>query len=242
MRAAVLMCAAVSWPVTACGSDAPPQSTPTTSAPAPTARPVDSTLCTEKPPQGNVDRSGQNFEFRHGNIKIAVANTPADSRRGPAVGATPADEPNCYEFDRWGPARPDVPPDSLLFVFKDAGTGGAQIEFLISELTGGLLPPVGATRPTVGPLTRPINAQIGVSINGAYHHSSACQLSVSGMSGSLAAGSFTCPTATRVEANPLAPDDDVRYDLDESSTTKQPDSDGNSTDSVSLSGWFQLTP
>ena len=62
------------------------------------------------------------------------------------------------------------------------------------------------------------------------------------MSGSLAAGSFTCPTATRVEANPLAPDDDVRYDLDESSATKQPESEGNSTDSVSLSGWFQLTP
>ena len=79
-------------------------------------------------------------------------------------------------------------------------------------------------------------------INGDYHHSSACQLSVSGMSGSLAAGSFTCPTASRVEANPLAPDDDVRYDLDESSATKQPESEGNSTDSVSLSGWFQLTP
>lgn len=135
-----------------------------------------------------------------------------------------------------------MPPDSLLFVFKDAGTGGAQIEFLISELTGGLLPPVGATRPTVGPLTRPINAQIGVSINGVYHHSSACQLSVTGMSGELAAGSFTCPAATRVDANPLAPDDDVPHDLDESSTTKRPDAEGNSTDTVALSGWFQLTP
>ncbi|MFT4396074.1 hypothetical protein ACLTEW_14165 [Gordonia lacunae] len=242
VRAAVLMGAAVSALIAACGSDTPPQSTTTTSTPTPTARPVDSAICAEKPPQGSVDRSGQNFEFRHGNIKVAVTKTPADSGRGPAAGPTRTADPSCYEFDRWGPIRPDVPPDSLLFVFKDAGAGGAQIEFLISELTGGLLPPVGATRPTVGPLTRPINAQIGVSINGVYHHSAACQLSVSGMSGTLAAGSFTCPTATRVDANPLAPDDDVPYDLDESSTTKQPDAEGNSTDSVALSGWFQLTP
>lgn len=241
-RATVLLCAAVSVLLAACGSDTPPQSTPTTSTPTPTARPVDSAICAEKPPEGGVDRSGQNFEFHHGNIKVAVTSTSAQSNRGPAAGATRADEPDCYEFNRWGPARPDVPPDSLLFVFKDAGTGGAQIEFLISELTGGLLPPVGATRPTVGPLTRPINAQIGVSVNGVYHHSSACQVSVSGMSGKLTAGSFTCPTATRLDANPLAPDDDVRYDLDESSTTKQPSAEGNSTDSVALSGWFQLTP
>ncbi|WP_083888944.1 hypothetical protein [Gordonia sp. KTR9] len=242
MRAAVLLAAAVSVCVAACGSDTPPQSTATSSTPTPTSRPVDPAICAEKPPQGSVDRSGQDFEFRHGDIKVAVGKTPADSGRGPAAGATPTDEPNCYEFDRWGPSRPDVPPDSLLFVFKDAGTGGAQIEFLISELTGGLLPPVGATRPTVGPLTRPINAQIGVSINGVYHHSSACQLSVTGMSGELTAGSFTCPAATRVDANPLAPDDDVPHDLDESSTTKRPDAEGNSTDPVALSGWFQLTP
>ncbi|MFE0749720.1 hypothetical protein [Gordonia sp. NPDC058843] len=241
-RAAVLLCATVSVLVAACGSDGPPRPTPTTSTPTPTARPVDPAACTEKPPEGSVDRSGQNFEFHHGNIRVAVVNTPAQSGRGPAAGATRADEPTCYEFDRWGPARPDVPPDSLLFVFKDAGAGGAQIEFLISELTGGLLPPVGATRPTVGPLTRPINAQIGVSVNGVYHHSSACQLSVSGMSGKLAAGTFTCPTATRLDANPLAPDDDVPYDLDESSTPGPPDGAGTSTNSVALSGWFQLTP
>ncbi|WP_238423300.1 hypothetical protein [Gordonia sp. 'Campus'] len=232
---------AVAALVVACGTDGGPSTPSTSSTPPPTAQPVDPANCTEKPPQGDIDRSGQGFLFQDGSIDIAVTRPSDTSGRGPGAGVTPTDATTCYEFERWGPAQPDVPPDSLLFVFKDAGAGGAQIEFLISELTGGLLPPVGGARPTVGPLTKPVNAQIGVSVDGVYHHSSTCQLSVTAMSDQLAAGSFSCPTATRVDANPLAPDDDVSYDIDESSTKKPAPTSG-PTAGVSLSGWFELRP
>ncbi|MCR5978625.1 hypothetical protein GDN83_12950 [Gordonia jinghuaiqii] len=240
--AATLVCAVAPLSALAGCGDTPPTATSTSVAPTATARPVDPAVCANKPPQGNVDRTGQNFEFHHGNIKVAISDAPAKSSgRTPAV-TTPANGTRCYEFGRWGPADPDVPPDSLLFVFKGAGSDGAQIEFLISELTGGLLPPIGGTRPTVGPLSAPINAQIGVSVDGVYHHASACQLSISGMSGKLAAGSFTCPTAALVDANPFAPDDDVRYDADESSTTPPAATGVGAPEHVTLTGFFQLTP
>ena len=131
-----------------------------------------------------------------------------------------------------------MPPDSLLFVFKGAGIDGAQIEFLVGELTGGVLPPIGTVRPRVGPLTGPINAQVGVSAEGTYHHSPVCALTITAMSAERAAGFFSCPSA----ANPLAPDDDVPYDADESSTVPPPPGAPAVPPAVSLTGWFDLRP
>ncbi|MHC3004736.1 hypothetical protein [Gordonia sp. GN26] len=226
-----------------CAANPAPAPTSTSTAPTPTARPIDSAKCAEKPPQGKVDRGGHGLTFRSGEIRIAIIEPAAPTTGLPAAGSSksPDEATSCYEFKRWGPEQPDVPPDSLLFVFKGIGTDGAQIEFPISELTGGTVPPAGGgPRPTAGPLTKPINAQIGVSVDGVYHQSSACQLSITGMSGKLAAGSFTCPDASRVDANPFAPDDDVAYDTDESSTSPKPDAGTPPT--VVLSGRFQLRP
>ncbi|WP_232719268.1 hypothetical protein [Gordonia metallireducens] len=226
-----------------CAANPAPAPTSTSTAPTPTARPIDSAKCAEKPPQGKVDRGGHGLTFRSGEIRIAIIEPAAPTTGLPAAGSSksPDEATSCYEFKRWGPEQPDVPPDSLLFVFKGIGTDGAQIEFPISELTGGTVPPAGGgPRPTAGPLTKPINAQIGVSVDGVYHQSSACQLSITGMSGKLAAGSFTCPEASRVDANPFAPDDDVAYDTDESSTSPKPDAGTPPT--VVLSGRFQLRP
>ncbi|SDU55968.1 hypothetical protein SAMN04488548_1342145 [Gordonia westfalica] len=235
--------AAAALLLSGCAGDPTPAPVSTSTAPTPAARPIDPAKCAEKPPRGSVDRGGHGLDFRSGDIRIAITE-PAGTTTGlPAAGsgATSDDATSCYEFTRWGPSRPDVPPDSLLFVFKGTGTDGAQIEFPISELTGGTVPPAGGgPRPTAGPLTKPINAQVGVSVDGVYHQSSACQLSISGMSGKLAAGSFTCPEASRVEANPFAPDDDVAYDADEKSASPQPDAGTPPT--VVLSGRFQLTP
>lgn len=226
-----------------CASNPAPAPTSTSTAPTPTAHPIDPAKCAEKPPQGKVDRGGHGLTFRSGDIRIAITE-PAPTTSGlPAAGSAPSADnaTSCYEFKRWGPEQPDVPPDSLLFVFKGIGTDGAQIEFPVSELTGGTVPPAGGgPRPTAGPLTKPINAQIGISVDGVYHQSSACQLSITGMTGKLAAGSFTCPEASRVDANPFAPDDDVAYDADESSTSPEPDAGTPPT--VVLSGRFQLTP
>ncbi|MEO9330477.1 hypothetical protein [Gordonia aurantiaca] len=235
---------AVAVLATGCGGgDTPSNAASSSATSTPASAPIDPEECTRKPPQGHVDRSGQNLRFSSGGIRIAISDAPPPpGSPGGTATPQPGTEARCYEFGRWGPPQPDVPPDSLLFVFKGTGTDGAQIEFVISELTGGIVPPAGGgPRPTAGPLTKPINAQIGVSVNGVYHHSPACQLAVTAMSGQLAAGSFTCPTATRVDANPFAPDDDVPFDVDESSTTPQPDP-GARTGTVLLTGWFELRP
>ncbi|ATD70092.1 MULTISPECIES: hypothetical protein [Gordonia] len=240
---ALIVVSATALLISGCAGGQPPAATSTSVAPTPTARPIDPAKCAEKPLQGNVDRGGHGLDFRSGDIRIAITEQAATTAGLPAAGnrETSEEATTCYEFARWGPARPDVPPDSLLFVFKGTGTDGAQIEFPVSELTGGTVPPAGGgPRPTAGPLTTPINAQIGVSVDGVYHQSSACRLSISGMSGKLAAGSFTCPEAARVDANPFAPDDDVAYDTDESSTSRRPDAGTPST--VVLSGRFQVTP
>ncbi|MGP3708340.1 hypothetical protein [Gordonia paraffinivorans] len=247
---------AVAVLVGGCGADETPSAGSSATTTTPASRPVDPEACAQTPPQGSVDRSGQNLKFSTGSIRIAISQAPPPpgSPPGATTSATPKatesgapgpdaePESRCYEFERWGPQQPDVPPDSLLFVFKGAGTDGAQIEFVISELTGGIVPPAGGgPRPTAGPLLRPINAQIGVSVDGVYHHSPACQLALTAMSGKLAAGSFTCPAATRVDANPFAPDDDVPFDADESSAAPQPDP-GATADTVLLGGWFELRP
>ncbi|MFW0786935.1 hypothetical protein AAFP35_20765 [Gordonia sp. CPCC 206044] len=254
----VVLAAAVVTMTAACGSDdgaAPSSSSATSTTPAVSAR-LDDAQCRESPPTGKIDRSASDLEFQGGGIRVAIQHGPA---------ATPGDtnaDSDCYGFSRWGDPNPEVPPDSLLFVFKGPGTDGAQIEFLVGELTGGVLPPIGPVRPTVGPLTSPINAQIGVSVAGTYYHAASCALKITTMSSREAAGAFTCPVATYSEANPFAPDDDVSYDSDESetaapstgpvgppggaspstSTSTSPGNTASSPAAVALSGWFELTP
>lgn len=235
-RAAALVLAVAIPAVSACGSDDAPATSSPSAAPIPPAQPIDSASCRQAPPKGEIDRSGQRLAFRSGNIKIAIGSTTGSQRNAP--GGPGTGDVRCYEFTRWGPEKPDVPPDSLLFVFKGNGTDGAQIEFLVSELTGGNLPPIGNSAGTrAGPLDKPLNAQIGVSVGGIYHQSPACQLTVTGMSDDLAAGSFSCPAAAREDANPFAPSDDVPFDADETSTPGPA-----SSKTVTVSGWFQLTP
>lgn len=210
--------------------------TPTTPA---TSRTLDPEDCVAQTPQGTIDRGAHNLSFGKGFLRVAIGPTDTTT---PAPTGTPAQGITCYEFAKWGPVRPDVPPDSLLFVFKGAGIDGAQIEFLVGELTGGVLPPIGTVRPRVGPLTGPINAQVGVSAEGTYHHSPVCALTITAMSAERAAGSFSCPSAALTDANPLAPDDDVSYDADESSTVPPPPGAPAVPPAVSLTGWFDLRP
>ncbi|MFW0797715.1 hypothetical protein AAFP30_28195 [Gordonia sp. CPCC 205515] len=232
--------------VSACGT---PNSTPgtlstvasSTAAPAVSTR-FDAQTCRETPDSGTTDRSGHDLRFDRGGIRIAV-NT-ATQPTAPSPTSTTAGVSTCFGFNRWGPADPAVPPDSLLFVFKGDGADGAQIEFLASDLTGGVLPPIGSNRPSVGPLTGPIAAQVGVSVGDTYYHATACPLTVTALSSKRAAAHFSCPVAVRSDTNPLAPQDDVSYDTDESSATlasPAPPMIG-APSTVALSGWFELKP
>ncbi|MGC5255107.1 hypothetical protein ACPXCG_02045 [Gordonia sp. DT218] len=242
--------------IAACGtgdSQDPPASS-SSAPPGPTASAhLDAAECRETPDTGRIDRTGADLDFRSGAIRVAIGGSPVADRDNP--GGVPAsavvgdDDTACFGFSRWGNARPEVPPDTLLFVFKGPGTDGAQVEFLASDLTGGVLPPIGDTRPKVGPLSKAINAAIGVSVNGTYYHSTSCPLKITAMSSRRAAAAFTCQRAAQSEANPFAPDDDVTYDTDESTPTSpssptsptMPTTTG-SRSSVTLSGWFELTP
>ncbi|MEE3849072.1 hypothetical protein VZC37_01920 [Gordonia sp. LSe1-13] len=206
-----------------CGSDStdPPASSAMASTEQPQAARIDGEQCTRTPADGRIDRAGHGLEFRSGSMYAAI--TPTDG-----------EDPACYRFTRWGNPNPAVPPDSLLFVFTGPGTDGAQIEFLVGDLTGGVLPPIGGVRPRVGPLERPINSTVGVSVGGVHHRSTACPLEISAMSSDGAAASFTCQAATRSDADPFAPDDDVAYDID--GDTAAPGEE------VTISGWFELSP
>ena len=129
--------------------------TPTTSALQDPAR------CAEKAPSGSIDRQGYDLRFTRGHILISprpLTASPAQAGVGGQVGAAGqvgadgqvaasasptaqqmSSAPACYEFARWGEPTPDVPPESLLFVFKGDGTDGAQIEFPVGALTGTFL-------------------------------------------------------------------------------------------------------
>uniref|UniRef100_UPI003D92F973 hypothetical protein n=1 Tax=Gordonia sp. B7-2 TaxID=3420932 RepID=UPI003D92F973 len=245
MRLFAALGVVVALGVAGCGAETTDDAASSTAAPTTpaTSRTLETDQCLAEAPQGRIDRAAHDLAFRKGFMRVAVV--------GP-------DNTTCYEFARWGPAQPDVPPDSLLFVFKGAGTDGAQLEFLIGELTGGVLPNIGTVRPKVGPLTAPINAQVGVSAGGAYHHSAVCALTITAMSDDRAAGSFVCPTAALTDANPIAPDDAVPYDADESSSsappappppapgTTLPPTTSTTTPgppaTVSFSGWFDIRP
>lgn len=243
-----MLCAALVASVGLAGCTAEnPASAPTTTTAA-SATPIvsarlDPETCRETPDSGHIERGGHDLRFGHGGIRIAVSTPSATVAAAPSSAVAAADA-TCYGFTRWGPAAPDVPPDSLLFVFKGQGDDGAQIDFLASELTGGVLPPIGSNRPSVGPMTGAIPAQIGASVGGTYYRASNCPLTIVALSSQRAAAHFICPTATRSDTDPLAPDDDVTYDADESATSSSapmPPAIG-APSGVSLSGWFELTP
>ncbi|RPA10321.1 hypothetical protein [Gordonia sp. OPL2] len=242
----------------ACSSSEPDasSSSPASSAPPTESARLDAAQCRDEPSQGRIDRTAHGLTFRTGEMRVAVGSgmsTARDNPGGIPTSTSADDDSACFGFTKWGNPSPEVPPDSLLFVFRGPGTDGAQIEFLVGELTGGVLPPIGSVRPTVGPLTKPINATVGVSVAGSYYQAGTCALKISSMSTDRASGTFTCPTATRTDANPLAPDDDVPYDADDSSTestspsgpsasgAKSPAVIGRPT-TVTLTGFFEMTP
>lgn len=219
-----------------------------------------------------------NLNFRAGEIRIAVSPliTTAPTAQPtpvvpvPGVPTPPAGAPptaatstvpstsaavpatRCFAFSRWGNTDPSVPPDSLLFAFKDAaGRDGAQVSFFVGDLTGGALPPADGARRVVPPLVAPINAQVGVSAMGTYYHATQCSLKLTAISSARTSGFFQCPTATSTDANPFAPSDDVSYDSDDpavSSTPGAPPPTPTSTTTpeapktAALSGWFSVTP
>ncbi|AZG45151.1 hypothetical protein [Gordonia insulae] len=243
----------------ACGStETPTAPTSSTEAAAPTASArLAAAECRDEPAKGRIDRTAHDLAFRSGDFRVAIGSsmtTARDTPGGVPTSATPDDQDlACYGFTKWGNPNPEVPPDTLLFTFKGPGTDGAQVEFLVGELTGGVLPPIGSARPTVGPLTKPITATIGVSVAGTYYQSTSCVLKISSMATARASATFTCPTATRADANPFAPDDDVSYDVDESATTQSAPSGArrgqaptsaalNPPATVTLTGWFQIEP
>lgn len=245
--------------VAGCSGDA--TSTGTQSAAASSSMPAESTLvdaqrCAQKPPTGAIDRTGYDLRFTRGRIYISStpaapqAATPLPPEGAPPQPATPTTSTSrptttCHRFERWGDPVPDVPPDSLLFVFKGGDGDGAQVEFPVNELTGEHLPPIGVSRPTVGPLTEPIAATIGLSADGTFHSSGTCRLRLTAMSAKRAAGHFDCPAATLADTDPLNPDDDVPFD--EESSTPPPSAAGPgqidaAASAVDLAGWFDLQP
>ncbi|NKY93012.1 hypothetical protein HGA00_06270 [Gordonia sputi] len=238
--------------------------TPTTSAQQDPAR------CAEKAPSGSIDRQGYDLRFTRGHILISprpLTASPAQAGVGGQVGAAGqvgadgqvaasasptaqqmSSAPACYEFARWGEPTPDVPPESLLFVFKGDGTDGAQIEFPVGALTGEHLPPTDGPRPPVGPLTTSITATVGLSEKGTYRSSTTCTLTLTAMSSKRAAGSFDCPETIVAEQNPLDPDDDVPVDDDGAAPAATPAPAAAPTPGArperptSLTGWFDLQP
>ena len=237
--------------------------TPTVSAQQDPAR------CAEKPPSGPIDRQGSDLRFTRGHVLISPRQLTASTGQagvGGQVGvdgqvgadgqvvapASPTAQqmspaPTCYEFGRWGEPTPDVPPDSLLFVFKGDGTEGAQIEFPVGALTGEHLPPTDGPRPPVGPLTTSITATIGLSEKGTYRSSTACRLTLTAMSSKRAAGSFDCPETIVSEQNPLDPNDDVPVDDDSAAPAAAPTAGAPTPGAqperpTSLTGWFDLQP
>ncbi|MGW0038801.1 hypothetical protein [Gordonia sp. NPDC003376] len=231
--------------LTACaGSDGPsPVSSAASSTQAASVR-LDPKRCAQTPQASRIDRSATGLRFTHGRMLIAIA---------PATGTAATSETSCYEFGKSGNPTPEVPPDTLLFTFAGPGTDGAQVEFLVGDLTGGVLPPIGDVRPTVGPLTGVITAQVGVSVGGVYRTSSTCRLSLTAVTGERMAGHVDCPTAVTAQANPFAPGEEITDDEDASGvpdalptstppTSAVPQAPTMSEQPTHLSGWFDLTP
>ncbi|WP_240194034.1 MULTISPECIES: hypothetical protein [unclassified Gordonia (in: high G+C Gram-positive bacteria)] len=163
---------------------------------APAPRPVKALAaekCDEPTPTGKIDRLGYDLRFTRGAIRIKLRDGRAE---------------RCVQFAKWGNANIDVPPDSLLYYFSGGRGDGAQVEFRAVDLAGGKLPD---TRP-LGRLDHPINATVGVSINGVYYTSTTCELTLTVSNSRRAAGRFSCPQALAQTANPFDPSDDVSFD------------------------------
>lgn len=231
---------------TAC-SDSSPDAMPETAAPpSPTTPRINGDQCRQDPPTGGIDRAGHDLSFARGSVHVAVGEVGVDNEFA-------APEPECFEFGKFGNTSPEVPPDSLLFFFADGRGSGTQIEFLISELTGGVVPPVGGVRPEAAPLRGPISAQIGVAFDGIYYQSPGCALHLTSMSADQAAGWFECGSAAPTPINPFAPVDDLDQsapDEDDSADAAEgPPPLGTSSEADTepaeprrLTGWFEVRP
>lgn len=222
IAAALLATAAL---LAACGSSAddsgpgelgPPPATAPANPPAPRLDPV---ACTATPAPGEVVRTGYGLDYPAGDMHIGL--TPLD-------GAPPV----CVKFAKSGPVDPQVPPDAILFTFAGPDGEGGQIEFEAVALTGGVLPHLGdGVFPRVGPLDHPIPARVGLSLDGRYYAGDQCTLLLTQVTQVGASGRFDCPSAAIMPGNTFAPDDDVDYDLDD--TTPPPPV-------AALGGWFTL--
>lgn len=275
-HAALVSLAAVALLAAGCGSESLTPA-PTTVVSSDANQPdgasavVPASECQQTPATGHVDRMGSGLSFRNGQIRVAVtplpsttpAPAPAPEIGVPPVAPIPSAPPSstanqvksqCFGFGRWGNNDPSVPPDSLLFSFKGGTNDGAQVSFFVGDLTGGEPPPPPGERRTVTPLVAPINAQVGVSVNGKYYSATQCSLKITAMSSAKASGYFQCPTATTSEANPFAPSDDVPYDAEDSTTptvappavpgapAPVPTTTTDAVDQAALSGWFSVSP
>ena len=179
--------------LSACGTSSVDESTrPSQPSDAPRLSVAD---CDEATPTGKVDRRAYGLTYSRGVMQVKI--DPSDGRRS-----------QCVEFAKWGNESVEIPPDSLLFTFSGGNGEGGQFEFLASALTGERTP----GQRTVGELTDPISAMIGVSVGGTYYTAPACSLTLTKVSGHHAAGRFACAQAVAQDANPFAPSDDVPYD------------------------------
>lgn len=234
MRRRTLRIAAATLPVIVAavagcdgGNDAVPPDTSPAASTSPTravSMSLDPRECAKTPPTGRIDRTASDLSFTQGTMMVAVAESPSAPSQ-------------CFAFAKAGNAAPEVPPDSVLFTFGGPGTDGAQVDIMVSNLTGGILPPNdGAPMPSVGPLTAPVPAQVGVSVQGRYRLAPECRLTVTSLNATRTAGRFECPVAAQSSANPFDPSD-VPTDTDASvpTTTQAPAP-------ARLSGWFDLTP
>ncbi|MCF8570318.1 hypothetical protein L5G32_08565 [Gordonia sp. HY002] len=191
---------ALSLALAACGTSPVDESTdPSQPSGAPRLSLAD---CDEATPTGTVNRSAYGLKYSRGVMQVKIE--PSDGRRS-----------QCVEFAKWGNESVESPPDSLLFTFSGGNGEGGQFEFLASALTGERTP---ANR-TVGELTDPISAMVGVSAAGTYYTAPACSLTLTKVSGRHTAGRFTCTQAVAQNADPFAPSDDVPYDEDPAPTS-----------------------
>ncbi|MBJ7291597.1 hypothetical protein [Williamsia sp.] len=193
--------------------------------------------CDERPPAGQLTQAPGGLSFRSGRVLIDVQEPAAVGAPGDVADPDADDPPGggCHSFPKWGNDNPLAPPDSALFVFKSAGSNGVQIEAPISELVS----------------RKDVTAQIGVVAEGRYFQAISCALTMTSFTEDSAAGSFTCPDAVLVQANPFLPDDSVdptdQVPETEVPTTPLPPigipgtvaPDAAST--AVLSGWFELS-
>lgn len=163
---------------------------------------VESARCRESSPRGPVDHSLEGYAFDSGSATVSLT-VPGQSAR-------------CYSYPRWGNADPAVPIDSLLFLFKSPGSDGVMIDMLVGDLTQ----------------RTKVIAKVAVAVGGTTYQGDNCAVDLSALSSAGVAGSFSCPTATAVFGNPLAPLDDP--EPEPSTSAPLP--------TAAVSGWFTVEP